>query len=139
MLQGMDPLLTKIEALSEPGCYSVTFTLTSGENRAVVMRMRGDEPVVPVAGSIPGWLPESAASTATIEVVRALHQARQLAGTTTSRLLDLDGGWDVGIGNVVLSAEGLPACVAHGSLEQAEPGVFRCPVCGAAARYDRQP
>jgi hypothetical protein len=138
MLQDMDPLLSKIEALSEPGCYSVTFTLATGENRAVVMRMRGDEPVVPVAGSIPGWSPESATSTATIRAVRALHQARLLAGPTRSRLLDLDGGWDVGIGNVTLSADGLPACVAHGELEPAETGVFRCPICGAAARYDRK-
>jgi hypothetical protein len=72
-------------------------------------------------------------------VVRALHQARQGVGGSGAQLLDLDGGWDVGIGNVVLSGDGVPACVAHGDLAPAGDGVFRCETCGAAARYDQQP
>lgn len=135
----MDPLLSKIEALTEPGCYSLTFTLDTGEDRAVVVRMRGDEPVLPSANSFAGWVPGSRIATAAIAVVRALHQARQGSGGSEARLLDIEGGWDVGIGNVVLSAEGAPACVAHGELAPAEAGVFRCEACGAAARYDRQP
>jgi hypothetical protein len=135
----VDPLLSKIEALAEPGCYSVTFALDTGEDRSVVVRMRGDEPIVPAAGSFEGWTPGSRVATAAIAVVRALHQARQGGGGSAGRLLDVDGGWDVGIGNVVLSADGAPVCVAHGELAPPEAGVFRCETCGAAARYDRQP
>lgn len=135
----MDPLLSKIEALTEPGCYSLTFTLDTGEDRAVVVRMRGDEPVLPSANSFAGWVPGSRIATAAIAVVRALHQARQGGGGSEARLLDIEGGWDVGIGNVVLSPEGAPACVAHGELAAAEAGAFRCEACGAAARYERQP
>lgn len=134
MLCRVDPLLQKIEALSEPGCYSLTFTLQSGDDRTIVMRMRGDEPIAPVAGALDGWSPQSTTFDATIAAVRALHSARQLAGPAKARLLDVDGGWDVGIGNVVL-AEGSPSCVAHGELALIEPGMFRCAECGAAARY----
>jgi hypothetical protein len=135
----VDSLLSKIEALAEPGCYSLTFTLDTGEDRAVVVRMRGDEPVLPSANSFAGWVPGSRIATAAIAVVRALHQARQGVGGSGGQLLDIEGGWDVGIGNVVLSPEGAPACVAHGELAPAEAGVFRCETCGAAARYERQP
>ena len=135
----VDPLLRKIEALDEPGCYSVAFTLDTGEDRAVVIRMRGDEPVVPSANSFAGWAPGSRIVTATVAVVRALHQARQSTGGSGGQLVDIDGGWDVSIGNVVLSAEGAPSCVGHGELASAGDGVYRCETCGAAARYDRQP
>ena len=135
----MDPLLSKIEALDEPGCYSLTFRLDTGDSRELVIRMRGDEPIVPSANSFEGWTPGSRTVTATIAVVRALHQARQSSGGSGRRLVDVDGGWDVGIGNVVLSADGAPSCVAHGELAPAGAGVFRCETCGAAARYDHQP
>lgn len=135
----MDPLLRTIEALDEPGCYSVTFTVGAGDDRALVIRMRGDEPVLPSADALPGWSPGSRIATGTIAVVRALHQARQGVGGSGGQLVDLDGGWDVGIGNVVLSAAGVPACVSHGDLAAAGAGVYRCDTCGAAARYDQQP
>jgi hypothetical protein len=134
----VDPLLSKIEALAEPGCYSLTFALDTGADQSVVVRMRGDEPVMPSANSFEGWTPGSRVVTATIAVVRALHQARQGSGGSGGRLVDVDGGWDVGIGNVVL-AEGVPTCVGHGELAPAGDGVFRCETCGAAARYDHQP
>jgi len=135
----VDPLLSKVEALDEPGCYSLTFALDTGQERAVVIRMRGDEPIMPSANSFEGWTPGSRIVTATIAVVRALHQARQGTGGSAGRLVDVAGGWDVGIGNVVLSADGVPMCVGHGELAAAGNGVFRCETCGAAARYDRQP
>jgi hypothetical protein len=134
----VDPLLSKIEALAEPGCYSLTFALRTGEHRELVIRMRGDEPIMPAANSFEGWTPGSRIVTATIAVVRALHQARQGTGGSAGRLVDVEGGWDVGIGNVVLSADGVPMCVGHGELVPAGDGVFRCETCGAAARYDRQ-
>lgn len=132
-------MLSKIEALDEPGCYSLTFTLDPGVARELVIRMRGDEPIVPSANSFEGWTPGSRVVTATIAVVRALHQARQGSGGSAGQLVDVDGGWDVGIGNVVLTADGAPSCVAHGELAPADAGVFRCETCGAAARYDHQP
>lgn len=135
----MDPLLSRIEALTEPGCYSLTFTVGAGDDRALVIRMRGDEPALPSANSFAGWAPGSRTATAAIAVVRALHQARQVVGGAGGQLLDVDGGWDVGIGNVVLSEAGVPVCVGHGELAAAGGGVFRCETCGAAARYDRQP
>jgi hypothetical protein len=135
----VDPLLSKVEALDEPGCYSVTFTLGTGEDRALVIRMRGDEPMVPSANSFAGWAPNSRIATATVAVVRALHQARQGTGGSGGRLVDVDGGWDVSIGNVVLSSDGVPSCVGHGELAPAGDGVYRCESCGAAARYDHQP
>ena len=134
----MDPLLSKIEALDEPGCYLLAFALDTGEQRELVIRMRGDEPIVPAANSFEGWTPGSRTVTATIAVVRALHQARQSSGAATGRLVDVEGGWDVGIGNVVLSAGGAPSCVAHGDLAPAGADVFQCETCGAAARYDQR-
>ena len=38
------------------------------------------------------------------------HREEERAG----RLLDVEGGWDVGIGNVVLSADGVPVCGTAG-------------------------
>ena len=135
----MDPLLRKIEALDEPGCYSVTFTLDTGEDRAVVIRMRGDEPVVPSANSFTGWAPGSRIVTATVAVVRALHQARQSTGGSGAQLADIDGGWDVSIGNVVLSPDGSTQLRGARRAGPSGDGVYRCETCGAAARYDRQP
>lgn len=133
MLRGVDPLLNKIEALAELGCYSLTFAVDSGEERAVVLRIRPDEQDVPGANLFSGWSAESFA--ATVAAVRALDEARALVGPVQAQLRDIEGGWDVGLGNVILNPDGAPACVAHGELETTEPGIFRCPVCGAAAGY----
>jgi len=134
MLTRVNPQLFQIEALTEPGCYSLTFALDSGEQRALVMRVRGEEAIAPAANALPGWAPGTGVFDATLEAVKAFHQARELAGPTVAGLSDIDGGWDVGLGNVVL-ADGAPTCVVHGALESSEPDVYRCPVCGAAARY----
>lgn len=139
MLIRVDPLLSKIEALTEPGCYSLTFTLDGGEQRAVVLRVRGSEVIVPAANAFAGWSPDSGTYAATLEAVRAVHRAREGAGQAQGRLLDLAGGWDVSLGNVLLTEQGIPACVAHGELAATEPGVFHCPVCGAGARYASEP
>ncbi len=130
----VDPLLSKIEALTEPGCYSLTFTTGTGEDRAVVLRLRPGEDEVPGANLFPGWSPRAFA--AAVAAVRALHEAREIVGPRRPRLRDIEGGWDVGLGNVLLSADGVPSCVAHGGLESNDPGIYRCAVCGAAAGYD---
>jgi hypothetical protein len=132
MLAGVDPRLHKIEALAEPGCYSLTFQL-DGDERAVVARIRGRDASLPV-NAFPDWPAGSVSFQAVVAAVLAVHAARESAGPSQAQLVDLDGGWDVGLGNVVLS-EGRPSCVGHGLLEQAEPGIYRCQSCGAAARY----
>jgi hypothetical protein len=128
------PLLQKIEALAEPGCYTLTFALPAGQEEAVVLRMRDGVPVLPSVNVFSGWSQDSAAAAAA--VVQALHKARELAGSPELRLTDLDGGWDVGIGNIILSADGRPSCVAHGELDDRAAPVFRCDTCGAAARFE---
>ncbi|HET6208791.1 MAG TPA: hypothetical protein VFD94_00335 [Jatrophihabitans sp.] len=131
----MDPQLFKIEALAEPGCYSLTFQLDGGDERAVVARVRDQQAVLP-ANAFTGWPADAPSHRAVVSAVQLLHQARELAGPSRSRLIDLAGGWDVGLGNVVLH-DGWPSCVSHGRLAEpepeAEPGTFRCAECGAAA------
>lgn len=130
----MQPLLQKIEALVEPGCYTLTFALPAGHEQAVVLRMRDGVPVLPSVNAFAGWSEDSAAAAAA--VVQALHQARELAGSPALRLTDLDGGWDVGLGNVILSEGGLPSCVAHGELDGRAAPIYRCESCGAGARFE---
>lgn len=131
MLAGVDPRLNKIEALAEPGCYSLTFQLDGGDERAVVARVRDQQAVLPV-NAFTNWPPDAPSYQAVVSVVQQLHQARESVGSSRSRLYDLAGGWDVGLGNVVL-ANGVPSCVGHGPLAPAEPGVFQCLDCGATA------
>ena len=128
----MEPRLTKIEALTEAGCYAVTVMLGTGEERSVVARLRDGTVQLP-ATAVGDWSADSASYAATVEAVRVVHVARELATPQGRRLSDVAGGWDVSLGNVVLDPE--PSCVTHGALT-AEPGdLYRCGECGAAARY----
>jgi hypothetical protein len=70
---------------------------------------------------------------AVAEAVLALHRARA-RGSTLPTLRDVPGGWDVSIGNVVLTA-GVPHCLADGPME-ADGDTYTCPVCGARAVLD---
>jgi hypothetical protein len=133
MLDGMDPQLNKVEALTEPGCYSLTFSLATGEERAVVARLRNGVTEIP-AKAFTGWSEAAESYRATVAVVQALQQARELSRPTGKRLLDVEGGWDVSLGNIVLVA-GKPACVTHGALELQADSLWRCAQCGAAATY----
>ncbi len=132
MLGIVDPQLAKLEALAEPGCYNLTFALGTGEERAVVARFRGDELDIP-ATAFTGWSVTSDSYVAVAEAVRSVHHARELARPTGVRLLDVGGGWDVSLGNLVLES-GRPVCVSHGPLEP-DGELFRCPECGAAAVF----
>jgi hypothetical protein len=131
----VDPLLNRIEALAEEGCYSLTFQVDGGQERNVVMRLRDGEAGVPGANLFPGWSPGSESFRAAVAAVRALHQAREISGPGRVRLLDVEGGWDVSLGNVVLSADGIPSCVAHGVMEAGPPPTYQCLTCGARASY----
>ncbi|HJQ00607.1 MAG TPA: hypothetical protein VJ851_03315 [Jatrophihabitans sp.] len=133
MLADVDPRLHKIEALAEPGCYSLTFQLDGGDERVVVARMRGELAALP-ANAFADWPTGSASYQAVVAAVLAVHTAREQAGPGQARLVDVEGGWDVGLGNVVLNA-GRPSCVSHGLLEQVDARTYRCPTCGAAACY----
>jgi hypothetical protein len=134
MLHGVEPLLIKVEALAEAGCYTLTFALESGEERAVVARLRDGAAVVPVA-AVTGWTADSPSYPATLAAVEAVHAARELAGPRGRRLHDVDGGWDVSLGNVVLDAADRPSCVTHGELAAESDAVYRCAECGAAAAF----
>jgi len=130
----VEPRLTKVEALAEDGCYTVTLQLGTGEERAVVARLR-DVAVQLPAAAVDGWSTESAGYAATVAAVQAMHTARELAAPQGRRLSDVLGGWDVSLGNIVLDPAGRPSCVTHGELA-VEPGdLYRCGECGALAVY----
>jgi hypothetical protein len=145
MLFAVDPLLHRIDALPEHGCYSVTFLIDASHERSVVMKVTGDDVadvVAPEANMLPGWSVESESNRSVLEVVLSFHRARTRADGGGAVLRDVPGGWDVSVGNVALDKFGRPACVAHGELEPAEPGsaaTFVCATCGACARFGEQP
>jgi hypothetical protein len=131
----VEPLLRRIESLADDGAYTLTFALQDGQERSMVARVGDGGPTVPEANLIPGWPADSESFTAALAVVSAMHAARETAGPGRTRLSDVSGGWDVGLGNIVLSDAGLPLCVGHGDLEQREDGLYECPVCGALAVF----
>jgi hypothetical protein len=67
------------------------------------------------------------------EVLLTFERARAL-GPVAAQLVDVDGGWDVMMGNVVLGDGGTPTCTEHGPMTESG-GVFECPECGARAGY----
>jgi hypothetical protein len=123
--------LQRIEALPGNGRYAVTFRRDDGGEQTAVMDVTGDGVQVAEANLPTGWTRESDAFRATADAVRAVHQARA-AGPAASTLVDVDGGWDVGLGNVVLSASGTPSCTAHGEMTS-DGATYECPECGARA------
>jgi hypothetical protein len=134
MLHDVDPRLTKIEALTEAGCYALTFALDSGEERSVVARLRDGAAVLPAA-AVGDWPTDSASYAAVVAAVQAVHAARELAGPRGRRLSDVAGGWDVSLGNVVLDPAGRPSCVTHGELTAEPAEIYRCAECGAVAGF----
>ena len=140
MLVAVDPLLHRIEAMPERGCYSVSFLLDGNHERSVVMKVVGTEAevaevAVPEANLLPGWSPASASFRAVLAAVAAVDAARTAVDGSGGLLRDVPGGWDVSVGNVVLDEAGRPACVAHGELELTQPATFVCPTCGAQALF----
>lgn len=127
--------MRRIEALADDGAYAVTFLMPDNQERSVLLRVTDGTVTVPGANLIPGWASDSPSFEATLAAVTAVHTARALASSGRSQLLDLPGGWDVTLGNIVLSGAGQPNCVSHGDLEETEPAKYACPVCGAAALY----
>src|SRR6266567_4688647 len=135
MLEVVDPLLRRIEALTIDGSYALSFLMDNGQERNMVITLGDDEVEVPEANLIEGWSRTSESFRAAVAAARAMDQARRVVGPGAAALRDVPGGWDVGLGNVTLSQAGQPVCVAHGELELTEPGTYRCPTCGAGALY----
>jgi len=135
MLDIVDPLLRRIEALTVDGTYALSFLMDNGQERSMVITLGNGEVEVPEANLFAGWSRTSESFRAAMGVVRAMDQARRVVGPGTAALRDVPGGWDVGLGNVTVSNTGQPVCVAHGELELTEPGTYRCPICGAGALY----
>jgi hypothetical protein len=126
--------LHAVEALPGAGRYAVTFRDADGTEQRAVVHVHAGELDVAEAGLPAGWRRDGAEFAAMAEAVLALHRARSLT-SPAAELVDVDGGWDVSLGNVVLT-DGAPTCVAHGPMAACAPGRFRCAECGAAARFD---
>jgi hypothetical protein len=121
--------------MPETACYTATFLLDTGQERGVLMRVVDGQAVVAEVNLIPGWSSSSPSFRAALAAVVAVDAARASVGTPTAMLRDVPGGWDVGVGNVVLTEAGQPGCVAHGEMERTAPGTFTCAECGAQALY----
>jgi hypothetical protein len=127
--------LQRIEALPGTGRYAVTFRRDDGGEQTAVVDVSVDGVHVAQANLPDGWTSDSDAFRATTDAVRAVHQARAAEPTAVS-LVEVDGGWDVGLGNVVLSPAGVPACTAHGDMA-ADGAAYQCAECGARAALAR--
>ncbi len=131
----MEPMLQRIEALPEADCYQLTFTLADSSPRVVVARVRGDAVELPARNVDTGWATDSSSYLAALAVVSAFANARRSVTPAAAVLTDVDGGWDVSLGNVVLDAAGTPTCIAHAEMADVGGGVWECEVCGARAGY----
>jgi hypothetical protein len=125
--------LHRIEALAGAGRYAVTFQRPDTSEQTAVVQVSQNEVSAAEASLPEGWTRESDAFAAMGEVLRALERARAL-GPAAAQLMDVDGGWDVMMGNVVLGDSGVPTCTAHGAMQASGAGVFECAECGARAR-----
>lgn len=132
MLVPVGARLERIEALPGAGRFAITFRRDDGGEQTAVVDVTGDGVRVAEANLPDGWARDSDAFRATADAVRALHRARS-AGPTVASLVDVEGGWDVGLGNVVLSGTGMPMCIAHGDMIAAA-AIYECAECGARAR-----
>lgn len=125
--------LHRIEALAGAGRYAVTFQRPDTSEQTAVVQVSGDEISAAEASLPAGWTRDSDAFAAMGEVLRSMERAREL-GTSVAQLMDVEGGWDVMMGNVILGEGGVPTCTAHGAMTSADDGLFECAECGARAR-----
>jgi hypothetical protein len=126
-------VLHAVEALPGDGRFAVTFRRPDGSDQTAVAQVSGEDVDVAEAGLPTGWTRGSAEYAALSAVVLALHAARH-TGVVAPALTDVEGGWDVSLGNVVLDG-GRPSCIAHGAMEQQEGARYECMTCGAAGMY----
>ena len=126
----MDAVLHRIEALPGAGRYAVTFRIDDGSEQTAVMDVDGSDVQVAEASLPPGWTLASEGFVRCAAALVAMDVARRSV-TGGASLRDVEGGWDVMLGNVVLTGAG-PACTAHGAMTD-RGGVWTCPECGAQA------
>jgi hypothetical protein len=124
--------LHRIEALAGSGRYAVTFQRPDNSEQTAVVHVDGDAVEAAEASLPEGWTRASEAFAGMADVLRAMERARA-RGPAAAALVDVDGGWDVMMGNVVLGGGGVPECTAHGQMEPREAGAFECAECGARA------
>jgi hypothetical protein len=122
--------LHRIEALPGAARYAVSFRHDDGSEQAAVIEF-GDDGATIAEASLPDEWRTPAARTALFDAVRAVDAARSAVSGAHLSLRDVPGGWDVSLGNVVLSA-GVPTCTAHGPLDL-QGDRYVCAECGAAA------
>lgn len=124
--------LHRIEALPGEGRYAVTFRRADGAEQTAIVHLV-ESTLDAAEASLPdGWTRSSSAFTALTDAVRAVDVARG-SGPPVAALVDVDGGWDVMMGNVVLDGD-VPTCTAHGPMEPVGAR-FVCAECGARAAY----
>jgi hypothetical protein len=123
----MDAVLCGIDSLPGDRRYAVRFRRADGSEQAAVVRLIGDRVEVAPASLPSGWPPDSPALSAALQAFDAACRI----GPPVPTLRDVNGGWDVSLGNVVLH-EGRPRCTAHGDLDERD-GAFVCETCGARA------
>ena len=126
--------LHRIEALAGAGRYAVTFQRPDTSEHTAVVQVSGVNVTAAEASLPDGWTRGSDAFAAMGEVLRTLERARAL-GPPAAQLMDVDGGWDVMMGNVVLGDGSTPTCTAHGPMDDSGTGTFECAECGARAAY----
>jgi len=129
----MEVGLHRIEALPGEGRYTVTFRATGGAEQSAIVHLTDDGLEVAPASLPEGWDQESESFALLSEAVRAVDRVRR-AGAAPAELQDVEGGWDVMIGNVTLEAGNIVTCAAHGVMQLVDD-VWTCPECGARAVF----
>jgi hypothetical protein len=124
--------LHRIEALPRVGQYAVTVRTPDGHETTVAMTVTDDTVTAPQATLPEGWVIGSAGYDAVAHAVLAVDQARRIAPRGPVAV-DVPGGWDVSLGNVVLTPGGGLDCVADGPMETLGDGLLACSACGARA------
>src|SRR5581483_458628 len=97
----MDAIMHRIEALPGARRYAVTWLRADGSEQTAVAHLRGadgNEVDVAEASLPPGCDPGTAMFAAAVAAVQAMDAARRLA--PARQLRDIEGGWDVSLGNV---------------------------------------
>ena len=111
----------------------MTFRAVGGAEHSAVAHLSGSTVEIAPASLPAGWEPGSEAFELLAEAIRSLDYARH-ASDVPAQLQDVDGGWDVMIGNVLLETGNIVTCAAHGTMHLVD-GVWTCPECGARAIF----
>ena len=111
----------------------VTFAAPGGAEQSAVAHLTADGLDVAPASLPDAWQPGSDPFDLLVDAVRAFDRARR-SSAARAELLDVPGGWDVMIGNVVLAPGDIVTCPSHGAMRLVDE-VWTCPECGARAVF----